>query len=200
MLTDCKKKQKKIPEENLIQPKVNILGPVMEGLKYNLDEEHIKEMFTNILLSDMDSRKQSRVKPAYIEIVKQLSKEDAEFLKGLKLLYLEKDILPIITLKAIVNNTNSFFYVSNKIICLNNHPLRPIDPVVLDNLLRLKILDIPFDSHVSDTVVYENAFNQLITQTAFEEYNDKNNRHLGFKKEILKCTDFGKNFIDICLS
>ena len=75
---DLQNRAKKIPEKNLVNPRVNILGPTVEGLKYNLDEEYIKEMFTNILLSDMDNRKQSKVLPSYIEIIKQLSKEDAE--------------------------------------------------------------------------------------------------------------------------
>lgn len=81
---ELQEKASNIPKENLIEPKINILGPTIEGLKYNLDEEHIKEMFTNILLSNMDNRKQSNVHPSFIPIVQQLSKADALLLKTLK--------------------------------------------------------------------------------------------------------------------
>lgn len=59
--------------EERVESSINIVGTTIESLKYNLDEEHIKDMFTNILISDMTKDKKEKVLPAYIEIVKQLS-------------------------------------------------------------------------------------------------------------------------------
>ena len=47
-------KMLKIPKEDLVEPSMNIFGPTLEALKYNLDEKYIKEMFTNILLADIN--------------------------------------------------------------------------------------------------------------------------------------------------
>lgn len=77
-------KYNKTPVENRTMPRTCIIGPALDVLKYNLDEEHIKEIFINILTNEMDTRNQSKVLPAYINIVNQLSKLDAEFLKIFK--------------------------------------------------------------------------------------------------------------------
>ena len=71
---ELEERAKEVSAENLVPPKINILGPTIENLKYNLDTDYLKEMFTNILISDMDKTKQDRVLPSYIEIVKQFSK------------------------------------------------------------------------------------------------------------------------------
>lgn len=70
--SDLKAKINEIDPEEIVESSVNIVGPTIENLKYNLDEEHIKDMFTNILISDMTKSMKSKVQPSFIEIVKQL--------------------------------------------------------------------------------------------------------------------------------
>ena len=115
---DLKKKVEDIPSENLVSPRVNILGSTIDGLKYNLDEEYIKEMFTNILTSEMDNRKQSKVLPSYIEIVKQLSKADTEMLQFFSQSHLKDE--PILKLKIKYKN-GGFKYISDDIYLIFNN-------------------------------------------------------------------------------
>ena len=75
-----KEKYDKIPDENKIEPSSYIALKGIQELNYCLDEEHLKEMFSNLLVSDMDSRNKNKVLPSFIEIIKQLNKADAEFL------------------------------------------------------------------------------------------------------------------------
>ena len=195
---ELQERAKKIPEKNLVSPRVNILGPTIEGLKYNLDEDYIKEMFTNILISDMDSTKQSKVLPSYIEVVKQLSHDDAIFLNNLKRKKLI-DKLPIIRLKMVTNGTSYFSYISNYYICSNNGDYIEIPHIVLDNLIRLQIVEIPFDEYIVNPDAYQNTFDKL-KNTYFIMFNSIPNNHLDCQKRKLEFTSFGKNFIDICLS
>ena len=70
-------------EEKIIEPEelnINIEGNVMDRLKYNLDEDYLVEMYTNILISDMDSRTKNKCHVCFVEILKQLSKNDLEVL------------------------------------------------------------------------------------------------------------------------
>lgn len=77
------KKYNAIPDDKKVEPRLNILGPAVDLLKYNLDENYIKDIFVNLLTSEMNKDKQEKVLPSYIEIVKQLSQEDAKLLKEL---------------------------------------------------------------------------------------------------------------------
>ena len=183
------KKANKIPKESLILPRVNIFGPTLEGLKYNLDEQYIKDMFTNILISDMDSTKQSKVLPAYIDIVRQLSKDDAIFLKSLK---------------ECISYVRGFFCIElhnkDKYILLeysdNNGKLSDfniikLNSIVIDNLIRLRLIEIP-DRVFVNQKVYDKMYELLHQPTMIEV--------IQYTPRILSVTDFGKNFIDICLS
>lgn len=195
---ELKNKASKIPNENLIEPRVNILGPTIEGLKYNLDEEYIKEMFTNILLCDMDNRKQNNVLPSYINIVNQLSQQDAEFLALLNSKNLVKD-LPISRLKLVSTENDTFCYMSKYFICLNSYEYLQINQLTLDNLLRLNIVTIPSTIYIANISYYDDIFNIVKKQPAFIKYQDISNKRLENTKEKLIFTDFGKNFINICL-
>lgn len=187
---------KGIPDENLVYPRVNILGPTIEGLKYNLDEDYIRDYFTNILVADMDDRLQNKVLPSYIEIVKQLSRDDAEMLQFFK----EKDINdePIIKIKYIYDN-GGFHYVSNNIGLLYNGEDIILKAVILDNLSRLRLIELHFDEYRKDKTLYDNTFEKIKLRDEFKILPNSVSE-LGYTKGLIKVTEFGKNFIDICLS
>lgn len=106
------KYNKNIPVEYQVEPSSYIALKGMNELNYCLDEEYLKEMFQNLLISDMDSRKQSKILPSYIEIVKQLSQDDAKTLKFLKENNLTEE--PVIKLKYNLKN-GGYVYASNNI-------------------------------------------------------------------------------------
>lgn len=192
-------KYNKIPTENLIEPRTSNVLTVAKEFDYYLDEEHIKEMFINILISDMDTRKHNNVLPSYIDVVKQLSKEDAEFLVLLKNKKLIND-LPISRMKLETTKDSTFNYVSDYYICLHDNEYIPIKQLVLDNLLRLNIIQIPYDIYVPNITCYNDIFNILKEKPDFKAYLSSKEKILKNTKEKLRFTDFGKNFIDICLS
>ncbi|MDR0929433.1 MAG: DUF4393 domain-containing protein [Oscillospiraceae bacterium] len=91
-----------IPPEKLVRPSVNILGPILEALKYSLDEKYVKEMLLRLLLADIHIDKKPRVLPAFVDVIKQLSREDAKFLAEdrdqqvlYRVIWLSSDALPI---------------------------------------------------------------------------------------------------------
>lgn len=189
---ELQNKVQTIPYENLVSPRVNILGPAIDSLKYNLDEDYIKDMFTNILISDMDNRKQNKVLPSYIEIVKQLSKEDAEFLKlfenystnNFALLFIRYD------LSSSPNfNGRELILDENTTITLNN--------IIIDNLERLNLIKICEDKALSNSQIYNIGFN--LSKNKYENPGFFKIR-LAYNKGCLILTDLGRNFIDICLS
>lgn len=194
---DLRKKVEDIPSENLVSPRVNILGPTIDGLKYNLDEEYIKDMFTNILTSEMDSRKQSKVLPSYIEIVKQLSKVDAEMLQFFSQNHLKDE--PILKLKFKYKN-GGFNYISDDIFLIFNNSYKVLNAIPINNLERLKIIEPTFMEYRHNNDLYNEIFQQIsatstIPLQAFPLF-DK----LDYAKGLLHITSFGQNFIDICLS
>lgn len=189
-------KYNNIIDENKTEPRTNILGPAVDVLKYNLEEEHIKEMFINLIGNDLDKTKQSRVLPAYIDIVKQLSYDDANFLKYFKDNQLSLE--PIMELQ-INSPDGGFLNPSNDIVLINNNDLQIVPSIIIDNLSRLKIIEINFEKHFYNSSIYDNAFQKFKEQSCLGMISNSYEK-LDFSKGLIRLTDFGSNFIDICLS
>ncbi len=75
---------RKVPEKQRIRPAPQILGPVLEGIKYEPDSTIIYEMFSQLLSSAMDSERVEEAHPSYPILIKQLSPDEALFLNLLK--------------------------------------------------------------------------------------------------------------------
>lgn len=193
---ELQEKASNIPNENLVEPKINILGPAIEGLKYNLDEEHIKEMFINILISDMDNRKQNKVHPSFINIVKELNQDDAKILKRIKELNVLEE--PIIRFKYVNSKDNSFVLANNNIFIIASNETFEVSSIVLTNLIRLGLIEIDFTRYRSNIKIYEFIFDAL--KSNIKPHFDQRLDKISFDKGLINITELGKNLIDICLS
>ena len=194
-LEEMQAKYQKIPEENRVEPSSYIALKGITELTYALDEDYLKEAFENILISDMDDRKQSKVLPAYIELVKQLSQNDAKMLKYFN----ENNIKngPIFTIKYL-SEDGGFIYRNNNIILINKDNNDVLECIIIDNLSRLKLIEISFSEYRNDSTIYDKAFKEI---SSFKDINLlPPNIELGYSKRLLNITSFGQNFIDVCLS
>jgi hypothetical protein len=74
---------RRVPEERRISPAPQILGPVLEAIKYEPEGTPIDEMFSALLSSAMDREKVDQAHPAFVAIIKQLSSDEAILLNAL---------------------------------------------------------------------------------------------------------------------
>ncbi|MES5044543.1 Abi-alpha family protein [Rhizobium nepotum] len=79
-----------VPEERRLPPPPQILGPVLEGIRYEPSDSSITEMFSVLLSTSIDKNKVSEAHPAFPQIIKQLSSDEAHLLKSMWLI-LQKD-------------------------------------------------------------------------------------------------------------
>jgi len=95
-LEDFKKsledKVNSIPDGQLCEPPLSVIGPALDASKYYFEEEKIREMFANTISASMDSRKAFRVHPSFPLIIQQMSTLDA---KNLECFHLAKGDLPL---------------------------------------------------------------------------------------------------------
>lgn len=192
------KKYKEIPEDKKTKPRINILGPTTDLLKYNLEENHIKDIIVNLLASEMNIDSQNKVLPAFIEIARQLSSLDAQILKSLydakvKTKYNSFAIDTILLETPFQKNA----YVElDRVIVVSyeNKILHTIKPsrIVLDNLSRLELIRIEDGKEIAASQLYGKGFN-------LEKHKyEKSPGNLTFSKGIFRITDFGVSFLDIC--
>src|SRR6516165_8249097 len=75
---------RRIPEANRISPAPQIIGPVLEGIRYEPEDTPIDQMFSQLLSRSMDRERVDEAHPAYPIIIKQLSSDEAKILNSLK--------------------------------------------------------------------------------------------------------------------
>jgi hypothetical protein len=75
---------RRVPEERRISPAPQILGPTLEGIRYEVEASPIEKMFSELLSRSMDSIRADEAHPAYPHIVRQLSSDEAKILTLLK--------------------------------------------------------------------------------------------------------------------
>lgn len=189
--SDLEERIKKIPEEEIVESSVNIIGPTIENLKYNLDEEHIKDMFTNILISDMTKSKKNKVQPAFIEVVRQLSNKDAQFIKTLS--ELKKYSISTLVMKDTNIDTKGYTIINYVLVPSANRTITP-NLITLDNLQRLGIIKIHLGKYVSG----EEEFCKNIFKYVKTGYKPRQNSEITYELAITEITNFGKEFIEIC--
>jgi len=75
---------RRVPEEHRISPAPQILGPVLEGVRYEAEDTPIDEMFSQLLSRAVDSERVDEAHPAYPILIRQLSPDEAIIIAKLK--------------------------------------------------------------------------------------------------------------------
>ena len=79
--TRVSEKLKNIPEENITTPPTEIAGPAVEALRFSGNDKNLRELYANLLASSMDINTQYLIHPGYVEIIKNLSSDEAILLQ-----------------------------------------------------------------------------------------------------------------------
>lgn len=191
---DLRDGDKLIPEKNKVEPRLSIVGPAIDALKYKLDEEYIRKMFVKILVSEIDNRKQNKVFPVHVEIIRQISNEEALFITELSRIINKDNRFIIISMSEKYNSEKKSYAILNDENNNNNNKLIKLSSIVVDNLKRLQFIEV---TH------HENSLLKNDTDLSFIKKIDKefklNNKWL-YNKEIIKITNLGRSFIEICCS
>ncbi len=73
----------RVPEQRRVSPAVQILGPIVEGIRYEPEGTPLDAMFSELLSCSMDSDRVDEAHPSYPLIIKQLAPDEAKILASL---------------------------------------------------------------------------------------------------------------------
>lgn len=193
------KKFNDTPLDKIKEPDANIVIPAYEALRYSLDNDYLKEMYVNLIASSMLKEKKELAHPSFVEIIKQLSSFDAEFLK---LLFSDGTIqIPKIKLRFQVSETNTtgidVFPTILSPKYYRDHNLLNDYLFSLENFERLKIIQIADDYALSSNGIYEEIINSINIQSFSSVREDLN--YVNLVKGSVTLTKFGNQFTSIVL-
>jgi len=147
-------KVERIPEQHRAEPSPTVAGPAIEAMRFAGSEPELRELFANLLAASMDARTAATAHPAFVEIIKQLTPDEARILK-----YLSErlpDAHPIVDLREVrgegfVTLMGNYSHIGKAAGVKNDE----VTPVSLENLCRLGLCEMPRQFQISPSTIYD---------------------------------------------
>lgn len=185
------------PPADIQTPPPNIAGPALEALRFTGEAETLRELYATLLASAMDRTTTHLAHPAFVEIIKQLSVDEARIMKALS----DGVNRPVIDVMAAEPERSG-----ERVVTRNQSMLDYVDGVqrrdlvsgYLDNLCRLGLTEIPAGIRIANADAYgplesEVPIKNLIEQIEAAGYTARIERHL------IRLTDLGQLFVRACV-
>lgn len=192
-----------VPPEDIISPKLNVAGPAIEALRYTGHEESLSDMYANLLAAAMDKNTASGAHPAFVEIIKQLTPDEAKIVA----LFDSSRAFPLLNVRASPKEDPEQLKGSNT--RLSHFSLLGEEagvefvnlvPAYLDNLCRLGLADyLGSGTYYTAPGIYDPLENhpRVLALKAQIEANPE--MQCDLEKTGLSLTDMGKQFAKVCV-
>lgn len=184
-----------IKPTNIVSPELYIAGPVLQSISYSMDSEELRNLYANLLATSMNSAVKGKAHPSFVEIIKQLSPDEA---KLLKILSKNGDIYPsigIIIKDKINGHINHVYHFTNLANDILDNPNGIFS--YLDNLERLKLIEIPFGESLNDES-YQPFEDDLYVKELMSNPIPENYKW-EIENKYFRLTQYGKDFIEVCV-
>ncbi len=191
-------KIEKIPQESLVAPPEMLSFSALQYMALSIDEPDLRELYANLLATSMDARAAHTALPSFVEVIKQLSPDEAKLFK-----YMGTGApLPVISLWPVGESSGRyvleyFSLLGESAQC--DHP--DVAPVYIANLCRLNLVVVPND------ICYKNAeaYKALEADPRIRELCTRNGHETWqswmpwVDYRMVQITPFGAQFHAVCL-
>lgn len=194
-----KEKIQKIPEEKLVEPEPYVAIPAIQQISYCQNNGDLRDLYANLLTASMNIDKKWQVHPSFVDIIKQLTPDEAKIIKSIP--SFKNNFMPAIDVKLMHKDQS----INGHQLYITNFTTLGLDVIenkenicsYIDNLIRLKILEIPPTYHLTDETLYKpleesSILKNMIPQPYQILYK------IGYQHKIIAVTNYGLLFKQIC--
>jgi len=193
---------KSVPPENIVTPRPNVAGPALEALRYTGHETSLSDLYANLLASAMDKSTAQGAHPAFVEIIKQLTPDEAKLVS----LFAVDQPLPLIDLhwKYKPNSEGqsggkpaltNFSHLGSMAGC----EFSDLVPSCIDNVCRLGLAEIPAFGSYTDKSIYAPLRSDPLVLAHIAEIESHSNLQSNIDEKYLRVTELGKQFARVCV-
>jgi hypothetical protein len=198
-----------IPDEDLQPPKRSIAAPAFEGLGHVVDEPGLRDLYLELLARAVDAKYADMAHPSFVEVIRQLSAEEAELLRHYLAASAGDSNIPIVSLQSAVRPGIGTTLIYRHLLDIrddNGQPeLNTSIPTYVDNWIRLGLLEVHYDAFLTDDSAYSWVEARPETASARstveervapvpKEGEQQESYMLDIQKGYMTATSFGKSF------
>lgn len=197
--TRMAEKLKNVPEENIITPDLSLAGPIIESMRYTAHKEELREMFANLLATAMIKDKAIDAHPSFVEIIRQLTPDEAKIIKQIQ----GNGLIPMIDVRSKYTDDQQGFFEEKKNFTDLPYVAGCSNPELgssyIENLNRLGLISIDRQVYlIDDEMYYEELINHPEIQ-ALTPPTTSMSRKIHYRKYSFTRTEFGERFVKTCV-
>lgn len=197
-----------INPEKIVSPEPYVAVPALQAISYCMSNEELCGLYANLLAKSMVTDTKDNVHPSFVEIIKQLSPNDALVFKDCS----ARNAIPAAQLSIvmaqkglhIVGNLPTKRFVLELLFdidipSISEEQIR----VSLDNLMRIGLLKLN-DIELTDGTSYSFVKSSKIYSELSKEFERLNSEehtadHIQIDKKFISVTPLGSQFRSICI-
>ena len=191
------KKLSGLPPEQIQTPRANIAVPAIEGIRITHDEPSLQELFANLIASSMNKQTALGVLPSFVKVISEITPDEAKIISFL----FARNICPIINLNKVNKNTGGFHLIVSHFTNITkkiNCEFPTMTPAYLENLERLKIIEIREDLYFKDENAYKELYDDEMLTPFIKEIDMEDPSLKKFDKGMARLTTYGVAFCKAC--
>lgn len=197
--TKVAKKLENVPPEDIKQPKPHVGVPTLDALRYTGSEEELADLYANLLATSMDRKTAYSAHPAFVDIIKSMSPDEARIMKFVGANGTGPQAMINIKL---VKQDSSFLLVHRHISLIGvdaqcEHP--PITSNYIDNLERLGLLKVDSTAKITAEEPYKRIEDRTEISKIIEDLSKTPELTVEVQKIMVNMTDLGKQFYKVCV-
>lgn len=188
-------KLKNVGVDHIVSPEPYIAVPAIQSISYSMDSQELRDMYANLLARSMTDYDKDKVHPSFVEIIRQLTPDEAKLLK----FFIADKSFPIIDVKCVVNDEGHFIeYIHNYTniadeVCENPREVS----AYIDNLSRLKIIEVT-DKYFTDDNKYKPLEESELIKNILNMKLDEGKKWK-IDRKLFDVTSYGREFIETCV-
>lgn len=194
-------KLRQIPVEQLRSPEPHIAGPALEALKYTGYQEELRQMYANLLATTIDTETAITAHPAFVEIIRQLSPDEALVMKYISTCH----SIPKIDVRIKNKNSNignwkirNFSFLPREAACANVD----LGSNYLINLQRLGLVELRENYKLRPTNgedIYQPLLDAPEIQVLKKKIESEPDKEMVTNYGSIILSDFGNQFCFACV-
>lgn len=174
----------------IVSPEAYVAIPAFQAMSYSIDNIELKNMYTNLIANSMNIDLKKYVHPSFVEIIKQMSPNDAKIYK----IIATSKIRPILNIT--LNMNDNYYYIIQRYFSWITEFSVDDCCFSFDNLIRLNLINIPKIPRSTSYHIYD-----LVKQNPrYDEFIKLHKMNvLVWDETLIELNDYSKQFFEICV-
>jgi hypothetical protein len=189
-------KLRHVAPDRIRPAKPYLAGPALEALRYVEAEDALCELYANLLASSMDPATAVDVHPAFVEIIKSMTPDEAKVMQLLS----SQEPHPVVDVHVHPPEGRDVIVIRNLSLIGHEAGCKDADSVstYLDNLARLGLVEVRPGAHLIDGSLYRavEGAHEVAKMKALVAGTKKT---VSCERKTLCLTSFGRQFCLACI-